>query len=62
MKFFRMILIAGEVLLVILLILGIVFKVAEWEKKDKSLSNIKEQHIKLDDEQQEKLLYCSIIR
>lgn len=62
MKFFRMILIAGEVLLVILLILGIVFKVAEFEKKDKSLSNIKEQHIKLDDEQQEKLLYCSIIR
>ena len=62
MKFFRMILIAGEVLLVILLILGIVFKVTECEKKDKSLSNIKEQHIKLDDEQQEKLLYCSIIR
>ncbi|EJT6473434.1 hypothetical protein N2W44_000506 [Clostridium perfringens] len=62
MKFFRMILIAGEVLLVILLLLGIVFKVAEYEKKDKSLSNIKEQHIKLDDEQQEKLLYCSIIR
>ncbi|WCM69712.1 hypothetical protein LZD60_14015 [Clostridium perfringens] len=57
-----MILIAGEVLLVILLLLGIVFKVAECEKKDKSLSNIKEQHIKLDDEQQEKLLYCSIIR
>lgn len=62
MKFFRMILIAGEVLLVILLLLGIVFKVAKCEKKDKSLSNIKEQHIKLDDEQQEKLLYCSIIR
>lgn len=62
MKFFRMILIAGEVLLVILLLLGIVFKVAECEKNDKSLSNIKEQHIKLDDEQQEKLLYCSIIR
>ncbi|MFH5795724.1 hypothetical protein ACHM2U_09610 [Clostridium perfringens] len=62
MKFFRMILIAGEVLLVILLLLVIVFKVAECEKKDKSLSNIKEQHIKLDDEQQEKLLYCSIIR
>ncbi|ELC8390474.1 hypothetical protein P6O24_02395 [Clostridium perfringens] len=63
MKFFRMIIIAGEVLLVILLILGIVFKVAGYEKKDKSLSNnIKEQHIKLDDEQQEKLLYCSIIR
>ena len=62
MKFFRMILIAGEVLLVILLLLGIVFKVAECEKKDNSLSNIKEQHIKLDDEQQEKLLYCSIIR
>ncbi|XZH04287.1 hypothetical protein ACSW96_11895 [Clostridium perfringens] len=62
MKFFRMILIAGEVLLVILLLLGIVFKVAECKKKDKSLSNIKEQHIKLDDEQQEKLLYCSIIR
>ena len=34
MKFFRMILIAGEVLLVILLLLGIVFKVAECEKKD----------------------------
>ncbi|EPB8145860.1 hypothetical protein ACRTAD_001936 [Clostridium perfringens] len=62
MKVFRMILIAGEVLLVILLLLGIVFKVAECEKKDKSLSNIKEQYIKLDDEQQEKLLYCSIIR
>ena len=38
MKFFRMILIAGEVLLVILLLLGIVFKVAECEKKDKSLN------------------------
>ncbi|HAT4246452.1 TPA: hypothetical protein I9059_001621 [Clostridium perfringens] len=62
MKFFRMIIIAGEVLLVILLLLGIVFKVAGYEKKDKSLSNIKEQHIKLDDEQQEKLLYCNIIR
>lgn len=62
MKFFRMILIAGEVLLVILLLLGIVFKVAECEKKDKSLINIKEQHIKLDDEQQEKLLCCNIIR
>ncbi len=33
MKFFRMILIAGEVLLVILLLLGIVFKVAECEKE-----------------------------
>ncbi|EOU1465899.1 TPA: hypothetical protein I9093_002016 [Clostridium perfringens] len=62
MKVFRMILIAGEVLLVILLLLGIVFKVAECEKKDKSTNNIKEQYIKLDDEQQEKLLYCSIIR
>lgn len=63
MKFFRMIIIAGEVLLVILLILGIVFKVAGYEKKDKGLSNnIKEQHIKLDDEQQEKLLCCNIIR
>ena len=61
MKFFRMILIAGEVLLVILLLLGIVFKVAECEKKDKSLSNIKEQHIKLDDEQQEKLLEESLL-
>ncbi len=49
MKFFRMILIAGEVLLVILLLLGIVFKVAECEKKDKSTSNIKEQYIKFDD-------------
>lgn len=62
MKVFRMILIAGEVLLVILLLLGIVFKVAECEKKDKSTSNIKEQYVKLDDEQQEKLLYCNIIK
>lgn len=62
MKFFRMILIAGEVLLVILLLLGIVFKVAGYEYKDKSTSNIKEQYVKLDDEQQEKLLYCNIIR
>lgn len=62
MKFFRMILIAGEVLLVILLLLGIVFKVAGYEEKDKSLSNIKEQYIKLDDEQEEKLLCCNIIR
>ncbi|MCX0371395.1 hypothetical protein LIZ77_11575 [Clostridium perfringens] len=62
MKVFRMILIAGEVLLVILLLLGIVFKVAGYEEKDKSTSNIKEQHIKLDDEQQEKLLCCNIIR
>jgi len=57
-----MILIAGEVLLVILLLLGIVFKVAGYEENDKSTSNIKEQYVKLDDEQQEKLLYCSIIR
>ncbi|HAT4308156.1 hypothetical protein [Clostridium perfringens] len=62
MKFFRMILIAGEVLLVILLLLGIVFKVAGYEQKDKSASNIKEQYIKLDDGQQEKLLCCNIIR
>ncbi|MDH5064288.1 hypothetical protein [Clostridium perfringens] len=62
MKFFRMILIAGEVLLVILLLLGIVFKVAGYEEKDKSTSNIKEQYVKLDDEQQEKLLYCNIIK
>ena len=62
MKVFRMFLIAGEVLLVILLLLGIVFKVAGYEEKDKSTSNIKEQYVKLDDEQQEKLLYCSIIR
>ena len=62
MKFFRMILIAGEVLLVILLLLGIVFKVAEGEKNYKRLSDIKEQYIKLDGEQQEELLYCSIIR
>ncbi|MBO3388558.1 hypothetical protein JJB46_09790 [Clostridium perfringens] len=62
MKVFRMILIAGEVLLVILLLLGIVFKVAGYEENDKSTSNIKEQYVKLDDEQQEKLLYCSIIR
>lgn len=62
MKVFRMILIAGEVLLVILLLLGIVFKVAGYEEKDKSTSNIKEQYVKLDDEQQEKLLYYSIIK
>ena len=62
MKFFRMILIAGEVLLVILLLLGIVFKVSEGEKNYKRLSDIKEQYIKLDGEQQEELLYCSIIR
>ncbi len=31
MKFFRMIVIAGEVLLVILLLLGIVFKLAGYE-------------------------------
>ncbi len=57
-----MIVIAGEVLLVILLLLGIVFKVAGYEGKDKSASNIKEQYIKLDDEQQEKLLCFNIIR
>ncbi|ELC8425379.1 hypothetical protein LTX14_002028 [Clostridium perfringens] len=62
MKVFRMILIAGEVLLVILLLLGIVFKVAGYEEKDKSTSNIKEQYVKLDDEQQEKLLYYNIIK
>ncbi|HFE9702475.1 TPA: hypothetical protein ACGA34_002505 [Clostridium perfringens] len=62
MKVFRMILIAGEVLLVILLLLGIVFKVAGYEEKDKSTSNSKEQYVKLDDEQQEKLLYCNIIK
>ncbi|EGT0013348.1 TPA: hypothetical protein ACY4SM_001340 [Clostridium perfringens] len=62
MKVFRMILIAGEVLLVILLLLGIVFKVAGYEENDKSTSNIKEQYVKLDDEQQEKLLYCNIIK
>ncbi|BDC00876.1 TPA: hypothetical protein ACF2DS_002228 [Clostridium perfringens] len=62
MKVFRMFLIAGEVLLVILLLLGIVFKVAGYEEKDKSTSNIKEQYVKLDDEQQEKLLYCNIIK
>ena len=62
MKFFRMILIAGEILLVILLLLGIVFKVVGYEEKDKSASNIKEQYIKLDYEKQEKLLFCNIIR
>lgn len=62
MKVFRMILIAGEVLLVILLLLGIAFKVAGYEENDKSTSNIKEQYVKLDDEQQEKLLYCNIIK
>lgn len=61
MKFFRMIVIAGEVLLVILLLLGIVSKVDGYEGKDKSASNIKEQYIKLDDEQQEKLLCFNII-
>lgn len=56
MKFFRMIIIAGEVLLVVLLLLGIVSKFTGYIDINNKSNNINEKHINLDDELSEKLL------
>lgn len=61
MKFFRMIIIAGEVLLVALLLLGIVSKFTGYIDINNKANNTNEKHINLDDELSKKLLSYNMV-
>lgn len=59
MKLIRMIVTAGEILLIVLLLLGVLSKITGVDTEQKSIDN--KSKIKLEDELSEKLLVCNIL-
>lgn len=59
MKLVRMIIMAGEILLIVLLLLGILSKITGIDTEKKSIDN--KSKIKVEDELSEKLLVCNIL-
>ncbi|MDZ4992243.1 hypothetical protein GNF80_04555 [Clostridium perfringens] len=59
MKLIRMIITAGEILLIVLLLLGVLSKITGIDTEKKSMDN--KSKIKLEDELSEKLLVCNIL-
>lgn len=59
MKLIRMIVTAGEILLIVLLLLGVLSKITDNSTEQKSIHN--KSKIKLEDELSERLLVCNIL-
>ncbi|MDZ5254319.1 hypothetical protein [Clostridium sp. LIBA-8841] len=59
MKLVRMIIMAGEILLIVLLLLGMLSKITGIDTEKKSIDN--KSKIKVEDELTEKLLVCNIL-
>lgn len=59
MKLIRMIVTAGEILLIVLLLLGVLSKITGNSTEQKSIDN--KSKIKLEDELSERLLVCNIL-
>ncbi|HHD2753368.1 TPA: hypothetical protein ACOTG0_002178 [Clostridium perfringens] len=59
MKLIRMIVTAGEILLIVLLLLGVLSKITGNSTEQKSIHN--KSKIKLEDELSERLLVCNIL-